>query len=86
MGADSSHHLSQEEKPAQLTALPLAAFVGEDDKEDSVEEMRKFKKSRKRRKVLVMCDGQNSCKKQEVPPCKHLPCVAEPLTSSSRLA
>lgn len=44
-------------KHAQLTAVPLAGFVGgEEDKEDSVEEIRKFKKSRKRRKVLVMCD------------------------------
>lgn len=30
---------------------------GDDDKEDSVEEMRKFKKSRKQKKVMVMCDG-----------------------------
>lgn len=76
-------------KHAQLTAVPLAAFVGgEEDKEDSVEEIRKFKKSRKRRKVLVMRDGRipPRGRREQVPPCKQHSCVAVPLTSSSRLA
>lgn len=46
-----------EGKHAQLTVISLAVFVGDDDKEESVEEIRKFKKSRKRKKFMVMCDG-----------------------------
>lgn len=45
-------------KHAWLMVIPLAVFVGVvDDKEESVEEIRKFKKSRKRKKTTVMCDG-----------------------------
>lgn len=39
--------------------IPMAFFfVGvDDDREESVKEIRKFKKSRKQKKATVMCDG-----------------------------
>lgn len=44
---------------AQLMGIPMAFFfVGvDDDREESVKEIRKFKKSRKQKKATVMCDG-----------------------------
>uniref|UniRef100_A0A8C0B6Z6 Activating signal cointegrator 1 complex subunit 3 n=1 Tax=Buteo japonicus TaxID=224669 RepID=A0A8C0B6Z6_9AVES len=46
-------------KHAQLTVISLPVFVGDDDKEESVEEIRKFKKSRKRKKTLPKIDLDN---------------------------